>query len=158
MFCLDRTFPGNCCICWQSLHTLDSLNSASDVNSQREKDTVVETKTLNGLLPLQCYSHCRGQQNIHPQKRHQEAGTGNCILEDLWVAWTCPASSGWPESHLIGARETQNSKRYHTGQHDSFSYATTSLSSISLSPTITKWPLLFQWQNKSHSMIKSQLP
>lgn len=121
---------------------------------------MIKTKALKGLLPLQCYNHCRGQLNIHPQKCHQGGDTSNCILEDPWVAWTCPAFSESPESHLIELRETQDNKRYHIGQHDPFSYARISLLNISVLPAITEWQLLFQvifltLKNKSHSIIKT---
>lgn len=121
---------------------------------------MVKTKALTGLLPLQCYNHCRGQLNIHPQKCHQGGDTGNCILEDPWVAWTCPAFSESPESHLIELRERQNGKRYHIGQHDPFPYARISLLNISELSAITERQLLFQvifltLKNLSHSIIKT---
>lgn len=67
------------------LNVLDSLNSKQN-SHKRENDIVIKTKALKGLLPLQCYNHCRGQLNIHPQKCHQGGDTSNCILEDPWVA------------------------------------------------------------------------
>lgn len=82
------------CLVWnyiQTLHWNCNLRGGT-----RE----TQTRCQHPVRPVQCCIRPAVQQRSRRRRRRWAAGRGSCTLEDQWDAWTCPASSESPGSHL----------------------------------------------------------